>query len=209
MIQVNLRNLFGVSKEEGSDVCPQPFLEGSGKGEFLVPESVSQDGESPASGQHVFVEEKGLKSDRRKTVRCNLLDGEEQDMNDEGFFSGLIVERPMKCRRLCFGFPTFLNFEDTVSHEVKLRSLGSMLSPLLSELSPGDDIGWWLLDSGAAVTVLAKHCLIPYGGELVRTSDDSKFSAANGSSVAMHGRAEISVFMCLRSCQNEKVLEKG
>ena len=187
----------------GSDVCPQPFLEGSGRGEFLVPEFLSQEGEIPASGQRVFEKEEGLGNSGKNTTRFGLKGSEEHDMNHEGFLDGLVVERPMKCRRLCFEFPTFLNFEDTVSHEVKLRGIGSVISPLLSELSSGDDIGWWLLDSGAAVTVLAKHCLIPYGGELVRTSDDSKFSAANGSSVSMHGRAEISVFMCLRRYHDE------
>ena len=194
----------------GSDVCPQPFLEGSGIGEFLVPEFLSQEGEIPASGQRVFEKEEGFGNNGKNTTRFGLIGSGEQDMNHEGFFDGLVVERPMKCRRLCFEFPTFLNFEDTVSHEVKLRGIGSVISPLLSELSAGDDIGWWLLDSGAAVTVLAKHCLIPYGGELVRTSDDSKFSAANGSSVSMHGRAEISVFMCLRRYHDEtKFWKKG
>ena len=194
----------------GSDVCPQPFLEGSGRGEFLVPEFLSQEGEIPASGQCVFEKEEGLGNSGKNTTRFGLKGSEEHDMNHEGFLDGLVVERPMKCRRLCFEFPTFLNFEDTVSHEVKLRGIGSVISPLLSELSAGDDIGWWLLDSGAAVTVLAKHCLIPYGGELVRTSDDSKFSAANGSSVSMHGRAEISVFMCLRRYHDEtKFWKKG
>ena len=193
----------------GSDVCPQPFLEGSGIGEFLVPEFLTQNGEIPAPGQRVFENEKGLRNERN-TTRLGLMGAEEQEVNHDEFFDGLIAERPMKCRRLCFGFPTFLNFEDTVSHDVKLRSLGKVVSPLLSELSPGDDIGWWLLDSGAAVTVLAKHCLIPYGGELVRTSDESKFSAANGSSVSMHGRAEISVFMCLRRYHDEtKFWKKG
>ena len=194
----------------GSDVCPQPFLEGSGRGEFLVPEFLSQEGEIPASGQRVFEKEEGLGNSGKNTTRFGLKGSEEHDMNHEGFLDGLVVERPMKCRRLCFEFPTFLNFEGTVSHEVKLRGIGSVISPLLSELSAGDDIGWWLLDSGAAVTVLAKHCLIPYGGELVRTSDDSKFSAANGSSVSMHGRAEISVFMCLRRYHDEtKFWKKG
>ena len=193
----------------GSDVCPQPFLEGSGIGEFVVPEFLSQNGEIPAPGQRVFENERGLRNERNAT-RLGLMGTVEQEVNHDEFFDGLIVERPMKCRRLCFGFPTFLNFEDTVSHDVKLRSLGKVVSPLLSELSPGDDIGWWLLDSGAAVTVLAKHCLIPYGGELVRTSDESKFSAANGSSVSMHGRAEISVFMCLRRYHDEtKFWKKG
>ena len=49
----------------------------------------------------------------------------------------------------------------------QLRRYGQVLAPLLSELTAGEDIGWWLFDSGAAVTVLAKHCVVPYAAETV------------------------------------------
>ena len=54
-----------------------------------------------------------------------------------------------------------------------------------------------LLDSGAAVTVLSKQCVSPYSATMVGDAEGLKFSAANGSSVSMHGGAEVSVFLCL------------
>lgn len=199
----------------GSDVCPQPFL-GSEK---VVPELQvhggslnffeESDGEvvDPASGQRVFKERRDFEDNFHFS---RLIGGNEHDTRKEGFFEGLLVERPMKCRKVKFCPRTFLNFEDTMSHEAKLQRFGVVFSPLLSELSHEEDIGWWLLDSGAAVTVLAKHCAVPYAAEVVRSSEDAKFSAANGSSVRMHGRAEVSVFMCLRNDQQDsKFWKKG
>ena len=45
--------------------------------------------------------------------------------------------------------------------------------------------------------MLSKHCALPYAATLVGDAEGLKFSAANGSSVSMHGKAEVSVFMCL------------
>ena len=113
-----------------------------------------------------------------------LSKGAAGDVSKEGFFHGLVVEEPFRVRRVCFAHDTFLNECDTVSVGSQLQRYGQVLSPLLSELTAGEDIGWWLLDSGAAVTVLAKHCVVPYAAETVGTADDLKFTAAN-------------VFLCL------------
>ena len=47
------------------------------------------------------------------------------------------------------------------------------------------------LDSGAAVTLLAKHCVLPYAAETVGTAGDLKFTAANSAGVSMLGRVEL------------------
>ena len=99
-----------------------------------------------------------------------LSKGVVSDVSKEGFFHGLLVEEPFRVKRVCFGTETFLNECDTVSVEGQLRRYGQVLAPLLSELTAGEDIGWWLFDSGAAVTVLAKHCVVPYAAESVGDS---------------------------------------
>ena len=45
---------------------------------------------------------------------------------------------------------------DTVSVSHEMSRFSGVFAPLLSELSSSDDIGWWLLDSGAAVTVVVE-----------------------------------------------------
>ena len=139
-----------------------------------------------------------------------LSKGVVNDVSREGFFHGLVAEEPFRVRRVCFAPDTFLNECDTVSVGSQLQRYGQVLSPLLSELTAGEDIGWWLLDSGAAVTVLAKHCVVPYAAETVGTADDLKFTAANGTGVAMLGRVELSVFMCLwNHDENKDVWKKA
>ena len=86
---------------------------------------------------------------------------------DEKFFDGLVCEAPMRVERCCFDKSTFLNLVDTVSVIHELDRFSEVIAPLLSELSSNDDIGWWLLDSGAAVTVLSKQCVLPYAATMV------------------------------------------
>ena len=103
-----------------------------------------------------------------------------------------------------FWHDNFLNECDTVSVGFQLRRYGQVLSPLLSQLTASEDIGSWLLDSGAAVTVLAKHCVVPYAAETVGSADDWKFTTANGTGVSMLGRVELSVSMCLGNHDENK-----
>ena len=126
-----------------------------------------------------------------------LIGGDCEEVLQTGFFEGLAVEEPFKVNLLRFRAQTFLNECDTVSVEAQLVRHQPVLSPLLSEITAEDDIGWWLLDSGAAVTVLAKHCVVPYAAESVGSASDLKFTAANGTGVSMLDRVELSVFMCL------------
>ena len=182
----------------GSYVSPRPFGEGS-EG------SLSVEVERPTC--EMFENEgKPVSAQRREdeVVACSPapgqrlgLIGEKSAVLDEQFFDGLLCETPMRVERFCFGKSTFLNLVDTVSVSHEMSRFAGVFAPLLSELSSSDDIGWWLLDSGAAVTALSKQCVLPYSATMVGDAEGLKFSAANGSSVAMHGRAEVSVFLCL------------
>ena len=74
----------------------------------------------------------------------------------------------------------------------------TLFAPLLSQLGLMDDCTWWLLDSGASVTVLSQSSFVMYAADWSGDSDDlDRFSAANGSSVNMLGKASVSVFLCL------------
>ena len=207
-----LSPLFGAAREDvefcglhvGSCLSPQPFCvpqpfgEGSeGSQGVLVEKAVCEMFENenePVSGQRG--EDEFRACFPAPGQRLGLI-GEKSTKMDEQFFDGLVCGAPMRVERCCFGKSTFLNLVDTVSVTHELDRFSEVIAPLLSELSSNDDIGWWLLDSGAAVTVLSKQCVLPYAATMVGDSDGLKFSAANGSSVAMHGRAEVSVFMCL------------
>ena len=65
------------------------------------------------------------------------------------------------------------------------------MCPLLAEVGV-EDYSWWLLDSGACVTVLSKACAETYNAKVIGPAP-SGFRAANGSSVGMTHVAEIHV----------------
>ena len=94
--------------------------------------------------------------------RCGLIGGESIDDWSQSFFEGLVCDEPMRVERIVFGTSTFLNMVDTVSVAHEVDRFSGVLAPLLSELSSSDDIGWWLLDSGAAVTVLSKQSVVSH-----------------------------------------------
>ena len=50
----------------------------------------------------------------------------------------------------------FLNHDSELSHVAECQRYAPLFSPLLAELGLTDDCTWWLLDSGASVTVLSK-----------------------------------------------------
>ena len=77
--------------------------------------------------------------------------------------------------------------QDTVSHEFELHRYSPVLHPLLSEIMMGDESQhWWLLDSGAAATVMATASRVTYGAWVVNSQSD-RFRAANGSKVNIDG----------------------
>ena len=80
-----------------------------------------------------------------------------------------------------FGVSTFLNVQETVSHACQLHSFSPVLHPLLSEIMMGNESQhWWLLDSGAAATVMATASRATYGAWVTGAQND-RFRAANGS----------------------------
>ena len=66
-------------------------------------------------------------------------------------------------------------------------------SPLLSELCLENDADWWLIDSGAAVTVVSEMDFGKFGTSMQSSPDCDRFRAANGSKVSMKGVAEITL----------------
>ena len=66
--------------------------------------------------------------------------------SDANFHEGLVVGNVENSRR-------FHDFDEK-SHQFSFRESFSF-SPLLSELSLESDSEWWLIDSGAAVTVVS------------------------------------------------------
>ena len=126
-------------------------------------------------------------------MKCQL----DADMMFDENLGGLICEQPMRVNVVKLKVGTFMNHVDELSHEGELRRWAPVMMPLLSQVDLQDDVGWWLLDSGAAVTVLAKHCVSCYAAKVSSEPQSARFSAANGSDVKMHGRADISVFINL------------
>ena len=69
------------------------------------------------------------------------------------------------------------------------------------------DAEWWLLDSGASVTVLSDHNAAHYGVDLSSVqvtgeTEDRQYAAANGSPVTMVGRCRVDVVLAL-TCQHD------
>ena len=81
------------------------------------------------------------------------------------------------------------------------------LSPLLMSFSEVDDVGsWWLLDSGASVSVLSKEHLNKYSVKDLKTVKQA-FAAANGSSVYMSCAGRVWVNLRLRDRAHETMLK--
>ena len=85
----------------------------------------------------------------------------------------------------------------------------SFVEPLfLQELQTlKGDAEWWLLDSGASVTVLIDHNAAHYGVDLSSVqvageTEDRQYAAANGSPVTMVGRCRVDVVLAL-TCQHD------
>ena len=131
-----------------------------------------------------------------KTLRCGLI-CQHDAVHDDERLGGLLCEQPMRTKIVKLSCSTFMNHVDELSHAGEWCRFSPIVMPLLSQVETNDDIGWWLLDSGAAVTVLAKHCVAAYAAEVVSEPQSARFSAANGSDVKMHQKASVSVFISL------------
>ena len=127
---------------------------------------------------------------------------------DETHINTLKLTSPVSARveLVHLDVSTFLNtpWNETVSLSSEARRWMPSLGPLLSEVIH-EDSTWWLLDSGASATVLAQSCCDAYGVNVPSSCmDQSKYRAANGSPVEITGQAEFSVWMFLRSEQQDE-----
>ena len=87
------------------------------------------------------------------------------------FSQDLISSNCHRTQLQTVGTSTFLNVQDTVSHGFELHRYSPVLHPLLSEIMMGDESQhWWLLDSGAAATVMATASRASYGAWVVKLS---------------------------------------
>ena len=120
------------------------------------------------------------------------------DYDEKSFHEGLIAPSAMRVKMFVTNSRTFLNNVSETSHVAECRKYSSVFAPLLSQIGLMDDCTWWLLDSGASVTVLSKSSFVTYAAEWSGDPGElDRFSAANGSSVNMLGKASVSVFLCL------------
>ena len=165
------------------DSCPQPFHE------HMFVRNVELEVDSCPQPFSVV----NHASDLRCGLKCQL----DADMLHEGNLDGLTCEQPMRVEIVKLNVGTFMNHVDELSHDCELERWAPIMMPLLSQVDLQDDVGWWLLDSGAAVTVLAKHCVSCYAANVSSEPQSARFSAANGSDVKMHGKADVSVFINL------------
>ena len=81
-----------------------------------------------------------------------------EDVDGDGFHEGLVH---VESRRVCMFRvkDEHACIQDTTSFEHEFVKIFPTVFPLLSELSLSADSTWWLLDSGAAVTVLVRCSL--------------------------------------------------
>ena len=103
---------------------------------------------------------------RPVTFECGLQGSEVS--GDVAVSQDLISSNCHRIQLQTVGTSTFLNVHDTVSHEFELHRYSPVLHPLLSEIMMGDEKDhWWLLDSGAAATVMATASRASYGAWVV------------------------------------------
>ena len=184
------------TRNHSHDACPQPFHEHEHVEGFV--------GDVDSCPQPFSVLRHA--SNLRYGLKCQL----DVDMLHEGNLDGLTCEQPMRVEIVKLNVGTFMNHVDELSHACELRRWAPIMMPLLSQVDLQDDVGWWLLDSGAAVTVLAKHCVSCYAANVSSEPQSARFSAANGSDVKMHGRADVSVFInLLNDKTNEDLWKKA
>ena len=120
------------------------------------------------------------------------------DCDGVSFHEGLVAPFPMRVKMFLSTVGTFLNHVSETSHAVECQKYSTLFAPLLSQLGLMDDCTWWLLDSGASVPVLSKSSFVVYSAEWSGDTDElDRFSAANGSSVNMLGKASVSVSLFL------------
>ena len=143
--------------------------------------------------------------------RCDMFGCHCGLIGDESFPSesaseGLVSPVSVRVELVRTSVSTFLNVEDTVSHDQQFTQFFPFLRPLLSEMYVNEDDGsWWLLDSGASTTVMSSKHLGLYKAQCEETYDGSLYRAANGTTVDMHGQAEVCAWVALHDWRTDAV----
>ena len=102
--------------------------------------------------------------------RCGLIG--DDSFPSESAFEGLVSPVSVRVELVRTSVTTFLNVEDTVSHDQQFTQFFPFLQPLLSEMYVNEDDGsWWLLDSGASTTVMSSKHLGLYKAHLKKNFD--------------------------------------
>ena len=94
------------------------------------------------------------------------------------------------------------------SAEGTMYSYTSLFDALMvSQVDTDDSWSWWLLDSGASVTVMAAHFEGYYALSHIKNAQKGSFSAANGSAVDMqkHARATVA-FETVKNLDSEQTV---
>ena len=192
------------------DVSPQPFVAGAAGGRQVKSEdwfgslsgpydSKLSEPREPSSGHY-------LASLDRSGAYRHVGDSSLKlsfgglclpDVASEGFHEGLVHDSPRRVR--VFDFKGQFCNRETTSFEHEFVKVFPTVFPLLSELSLAADSTWWLLDSGAAVTVLSDVHFSLFDSKIEKFVDEGKFRAANGSSVKMRGLATVTLEFQMRN----------
>ena len=136
--------------------------------------------------------------------RCGLIGDE--SFPSESASAGLVSPVSVRVELVRTSVSLFLNVEDTVSHDQQFTQFFPFLRPLLSEMYVNEDDGsWWLLDSGASTTVMSSKHLGLYKAQCEETYDGSLYRAANGTTVDMHGQAEVCAWVALHDWRTDAV----
>ena len=177
--------LFG-RLEDGRSLTPQPFVVGAASGRH-----------EDSSGPYVHLGCQHGPYPQFAVPSLSFGDVALEDSDGDGFHEGLVHVEP---RRVCMfrvkGEHACI--QDTTSFEQEFVKIFPTVFPLLSELSLSADSTWWLLDSGAAVTVLSDAHFPLFATQIEKFSDEGKFKAANGSSVKMRGLATVTLEFQMR-----------
>ena len=143
--------------------------------------------------------------------RCGMFEWRSGLIGDDSFpaeraSEALVAQESLRVDLVRTGVSTFLNVDDTVSHDQQFVQFFPFLQPLLSEMYVNEDDGsWWLLDSGASTTVMSAKHLGLYKARCEETYDGSLYRAANGTAVDMHGQTEVCAWVALHDWRNDHV----
>ena len=192
------------------DVSPQPFVAGAAGGRQVKsedwPGSLSgpcdlklSEPSEPSSGPYLASLDRSgaYRHVGDSSLKLSFGNLSLPDVASEGFHEGLVHDSSRRVR--VFDLKGQFCNRETTSFEHEFVKVFPTVFPLLSELSLAADSTWWLLDSGAAVTVLSDVHFSLFDSKIEKFVDEGKFRAANGSSVKMRGLATVTLEFQMRN----------